>query len=160
MEPDKPMKEESIETLREELNKARQAVKDAQKAGALAKIDAECLRDSNFLHVDQIQRKDAAIAELQRQLDAATRDARGPGNPTSPLGEQVGGSHYKGLKLQPAQYCHANGMGYCESAVVRYITRHRQKNGRQDIEKAIHCLHLLLELEYPQAGQTQKEGQP
>jgi hypothetical protein len=41
-------------------------------------------------------------------------------------------------------------MPYCESSVVRYVTRHREKNGREDIEKAIHCLQLLLEIEYPQ----------
>ena len=34
-------------------------------------------------------------------------------------------------------------------ASVRYVTRHRNKNGREDIEKAIHCLELLLEMEYP-----------
>jgi hypothetical protein len=31
------------------------------------------------------------------------------------------------------------------------VTRHREKNGREDIEKAIHCLRLLLEIEYPQS---------
>jgi len=32
--------------------------------------------------------------------------------------------------------------------VVKYVCRHRSKNGRQDIEKAIHYLQLLLEWEY------------
>lgn len=65
------------------------------------------------------------------------------------LDEQVGGGHYKGLAIQPAEYCQRNRLPYCESSVVRYVTRHREKNGRQDIEKAIHCLKLLLEIEYP-----------
>ena len=67
----------------------------------------------------------------------------------SALAEQVGGRHYKGLAIQPAEYCQRNQLPYCESSVIRYVTRHREKNGREDIEKAIHCLKLLLELEYP-----------
>lgn len=61
---------------------------------------------------------------------------------------QVGGGHYKDLAVQPAEYCQKNRLLYCESPAIRYITRHRHKNGREDVEKAIHCLQLLLELEY------------
>jgi hypothetical protein len=67
------------------------------------------------------------------------------------LDVQVGGSHYKGLAIQPAEYCQRNRLPYCESSVVRYVTRHREKNGAEDIRKAIHCLQLLLELEYGEA---------
>ena len=67
-----------------------------------------------------------------------------------PMSEQVGGLHYKSLAIQPAEYCQLNRLPYCESSVVRYVTRHREKNGRQDIEKAIHCLQILLEIEYSQ----------
>lgn len=66
--------------------------------------------------------------------------------------EQVGGSHYTGLVIQPAEYCQRNRLPYCESNVIRYVSRHREKNGRQDIEKAIHCLELLLEIEYEGNG--------
>lgn len=69
--------------------------------------------------------------------------------PGSPLAEQVGGNHYKTLAIQPVEYCQKNRLGYIESNVVKYVTRHRAKNGRQDIEKAIHNLHILLEMEYP-----------
>ncbi len=68
----------------------------------------------------------------------------------SALKTQVGGNHYKGLAIQPAVYCQLNRLNYCESSVVQYVTRHHEKNGREDIEKAIHCLEMLLELEYPQ----------
>ena len=67
---------------------------------------------------------------------------------SSPLKQQVGGSHYKTLAIQPAEYNQRNRLGFCESCVVKYVTRHREKNGRQDIEKAIHFLQLLLEIEY------------
>ncbi len=64
------------------------------------------------------------------------------------LNAQVGGKHYKHLVIQPAEYCQKNRLPYCESSVIRYVTRHREKNGKQDLEKAIHCLQLLIELEY------------
>lgn len=69
---------------------------------------------------------------------------------------QVGGGHYTALKIQPAEYCTANGMGYCESFAIKYISRHRNKNGAEDIRKAIHCLELLLELEYSQQSRCMK----
>lgn len=67
----------------------------------------------------------------------------------SPLDNQVGGGHYKNLAIQPIEYCQKNRLGYCESNVVKYVTRHREKGGRQDIEKAIHNLQILLQIEYP-----------
>lgn len=63
--------------------------------------------------------------------------------------EQVGGDWYKNLAIQPAEYCQKNELNMLESGVVKYVTRHRNKDGRKDIEKAIHCLKLLLEIDYP-----------
>lgn len=61
---------------------------------------------------------------------------------------QVGGNHYKDLKIQPIEYIYANGLDYFEGNVIKYITRHRKKNGKQDLEKAKHYIDLLIELEY------------
>lgn len=69
----------------------------------------------------------------------------------SALDKQIGGDHYKGQAIQPIEYCVRNNLGPCESAVVKYVTRHKLKNGRQDIEKAIHYLQLLLDFEYQPA---------
>lgn len=66
----------------------------------------------------------------------------------SSLDKQVGGGHYKDMVIQPIEYCQKNKLNFCESMVIKYVSRHRNKNGRQDIEKAIHALELLLELEY------------
>lgn len=68
---------------------------------------------------------------------------------TSPLQSQVGGAHYKDFAIQPVEFCQRNGLNYCEACAIKYLMRHRAKNGRQDIEKAIHYLQLLLEIEYP-----------
>lgn len=67
----------------------------------------------------------------------------------SALDKQVSGNHYKDCGIQPIEYIHANGLNYFEGNAVKYITRHRKKNGKADIEKAIHYLELMIELEYP-----------
>ena len=60
---------------------------------------------------------------------------------------QVGGDHYKKLAIQPVEYCHRNGLGFCESSVVKYVTRWRDKGGLKDLEKARHFIDLLIEME-------------
>ena len=65
----------------------------------------------------------------------------------SPLDTQIGGDHYKNRVIQPVEYIHANGMGYCEGAIVKYITRWRDKGGKLDLEKIKHYVDLLIELE-------------
>jgi len=65
----------------------------------------------------------------------------------NPLDKQEGGSHYD-LPIQPLEYIHANSLGYIEGNIIKYITRHRNKNGAEDIKKIIHYCELLLELEY------------
>jgi hypothetical protein len=61
--------------------------------------------------------------------------------------EQVGGGHYKDLAIQPAEFIHKNGIGYMEGAVIKYLTRWRNKNGVEDLKKARHYLDLLIEME-------------
>lgn len=66
----------------------------------------------------------------------------------SALKDQVGGQHYKGMAIQPVEYVHANGLGYCEGAVVKYVSRWKTKGkGIEDLKKARHFLDLLIELE-------------
>ena len=62
--------------------------------------------------------------------------------------KQVGGSHYKDMPIQPGEYIYKNQLNWFEGNAIKYITRHRVKGGKQDIEKAIHYLELLLEAEY------------
>lgn len=67
----------------------------------------------------------------------------------NPLNEQVGGDHYKKCRIQPVEYIHANGLGSCEGSIIKYVTRHRDKNGKNDLLKARHFIDLLISLEYP-----------
>jgi hypothetical protein len=65
----------------------------------------------------------------------------------SALDKQISGDHYKDMPIQPAQYIHANAMGYFEGNVVKYVSRWRKKNGIADLEKAKHYIELLIEME-------------
>lgn len=66
----------------------------------------------------------------------------------NPLESQIGGTHYKDLKIQPIEFIHANNIPFCEANAIKYLCRWRQKNGRQDLEKARHYIDLLIKLEY------------
>lgn len=74
----------------------------------------------------------------------------------SVLDKQVSGNHYKDKGIQPIVYIHANDLGFCEGNVIKYVTRHKEKSGAADIQKAIHYLELLLELQYPTQGTEPK----
>jgi hypothetical protein len=69
---------------------------------------------------------------------------------SDPLSTQVGGDHYKSMKIQPVEFIHANKLGYVEGAIIKYVCRFRNKNGKQDLEKARHFLDLLIAMEYPE----------
>jgi len=66
----------------------------------------------------------------------------------SALDKQVAGQHYRQMAIQPAEYTTKNGIGHLAGDAIAYISRYRNKNGREDLEKAIHSLQLLIELEY------------
>jgi len=65
---------------------------------------------------------------------------------TKALDKQVGGSHYKDFVIQPVEFIHKNGIGFLEGNAIKYICRWKRKGGKQDIEKAIHYLHMLMEM--------------
>ena len=65
----------------------------------------------------------------------------------SKLREQVGGDHYSKLTIQPVTYINANGLSYLQGNVIKYVTRYKDKNGLQDLEKAKHYIDMLIELE-------------
>ena len=67
---------------------------------------------------------------------------------TKALQSQEGGTHYKNMAIQPVEYIHSNNIDYLSGNVIKYVSRHKSKNGAEDIKKAIHYLQLILELEY------------
>lgn len=67
---------------------------------------------------------------------------------------QVGGDHYKTCAIQPVQFIEANRLPFLEGCIIKRVTRHAKPTGkgRQDIEKAIHELQLILQLRYGEGG--------
>ena len=69
--------------------------------------------------------------------------------------KQVGGDHYKGFVIQPAEFCHVNEIPYLEATAIKYLCRWKKKGGVQDLDKAIHFIELLKEFENASnAGRT------
>lgn len=70
------------------------------------------------------------------------------GDTSNAWDKQVGGDHYKQYAIQPAKFALANGLDYAQSNAIKYIVRHKDKNGVQDLDKAIHYIELLKQHHY------------
>ena len=73
----------------------------------------------------------------------------------NPLIAQEGGGHYKNRGIQPIEYSEANNLGACQHSVVKYITRHQDKNGIEDLSKIIHFTFLEAYFKYGEQGSTE-----
>ncbi|WP_444957587.1 DUF3310 domain-containing protein [Microbulbifer sp. ZKSA002] len=102
------------------------------------------------------------------EWDAASRIARGlqdrsswpiappksstpSSTPMSAYAIQEGGKHYKKLAIQPTEYAMANEMDACQFSIVKYVTRHEDKAGIEDLRKARHTLEILAQEKYGEA---------
>jgi len=63
------------------------------------------------------------------------------------LKKQVAGDHYVKLAIQPVQYITENNLTYLQGNVIKYVTRYKDKNGLQDLQKAKHYIDMLIEME-------------
>ena len=64
------------------------------------------------------------------------------------LEKQVDGSHYKGMKIQPAHFINENHLEFAEGNVIKYVCRHRKKDGEKDLLKAKHYIDMIIERDY------------
>ena len=64
------------------------------------------------------------------------------------LEEQVGGKHYRSMKIQPAEFINENKLLFAEGNAIKYIIRHQDKNGKEDLLKAIHFIEMIIERDY------------
>lgn len=60
---------------------------------------------------------------------------------------QEGGTHYKGMAIEPALFFHLNQIGPLESMAMKYLIRWRKKGGVEDLKKAKHLVELMIEFE-------------
>ena len=64
------------------------------------------------------------------------------------LDKQVGGKHYRNMKIQPAEFINENKLLFAEGNAIKYICRHSKKGKEEDVKKAIHYLEMILERDY------------
>lgn len=57
--------------------------------------------------------------------------------------KQVGGTHYKKYPIEPYEFISKNDLSYAQGNIIKYIIRYKDKNGIEDLDKAIHYIELL-----------------
>ena len=62
--------------------------------------------------------------------------------------KQIGGSHYKDMKIQPSKFINDNKLQFAEGNAIKYICRHAHKGGKEDLEKAKHYIDMIIERDY------------
>ena len=62
--------------------------------------------------------------------------------------KQIGGSHYKNMKIQPSKFINDNNLLFAEGNAIKYICRHAHKGGKEDLKKAIHYIEMIIERDY------------
>jgi hypothetical protein len=67
---------------------------------------------------------------------------------TTAYDTQVGGNHYKEFKIQPSVFINENKLLFAEGNAVKYICRHVNKGGKEDLLKAKHYIDMIIERDY------------
>lgn len=64
------------------------------------------------------------------------------------LDKQVGESDYKGFVIQPVEFSSKNSLSFLQGSIVKRICRYdRSGKGLEDLQKIIHEVELIIELE-------------
>ena len=75
---------------------------------------------------------------------------------SNPYDKQVGGDHYSKMKIQPAEFINKNKMLFAEGNAIKYICRHINKGGEQDLQKAKHYIDMIIERDYGDDSEKSK----
>ena len=70
--------------------------------------------------------------------------------------KQVGGKHYLKYKIQPSKFVVENKLLYPVGNVIKYVLRHQDKGGKQDLEKAKHFIDMIIERDYEEEKEKQE----
>ena len=64
----------------------------------------------------------------------------------SQFDSQVGGDHYKKMPIQPLEFIAKNNLDFFQGNVIKYVLRYKDKNGVEDLRKAIHFIEMMIEM--------------
>ena len=149
--------QEQLKKEREALKKEREAHKKDNEIAAhnflqvikerdgLVDLLALYQKPNEKRHCPPMVKRDDQIRNKERISD---RGMAVSGDTSNAWDKQVGGNHYKQYAIQPAKFALANGLDYAQSNAIKYIVRHKDKNGVQDLDKAIHYIELLKKHHY------------
>jgi hypothetical protein len=70
--------------------------------------------------------------------------------------KQIGGTHYRKMKIQPSKFVIENKLLFPEGNVIKYICRHPYKGGKEDLEKAKHFIDMIIERDYEEEKEKQE----
>ena len=62
--------------------------------------------------------------------------------------KQIGGQHYRSMKIQPSVFINENKLLFAEGNAIKYICRHKLKGKKEDVLKAIHYLEMIIDRDY------------
>jgi len=62
--------------------------------------------------------------------------------------KQIGGHHYLKMKIQPSEFANKNNLPFAEGNAIKYICRHKDKGGKEDLKKAKHYIDMIIERDY------------
>lgn len=103
--------------------------------------------------VEAIEQMSPRELTLHRELfpEIYSQDSPKGAGSASAFSQQVDGKHYSSMPdgYQPFQISRALGLNPVEHTILKYLLRHRRKNGKVDLEKIKHCVDILIEQEYP-----------
>ena len=62
--------------------------------------------------------------------------------------KKIDGNHYQKYKIQPSKFVVENKLLFPEGCAIKYIIRHQDKGGKDDLLKAIHFIEMIIERDY------------
>lgn len=63
------------------------------------------------------------------------------------MNDKANPSHYTLVTVSPIELIEAYGLNFCAGNVVKYVARHQQKDGHDDLRKAL--WYLMREIGFP-----------
>ena len=63
---------------------------------------------------------------------------------------QIGGDHYSKRKIQPFDIIDEYDLDYYEGAALKYLLRHKDKNGKEDLLKLKDYADCIIDRQYPE----------
>lgn len=100
----------------------------------LYKLEPTSIKPSGveYVNTGMVNEHDKAYMEVMSMFNEEIR-------------KQIGGSHYSKRTIQPWDIISEYGLDYWAGNVIKYVLRHKDKNGKEDLEKAKHYLEYMIE---------------